>query len=147
MHNDSTSYMAPLIYEIITARQAIKSFFQRRIKLIDKDISYEMFQVLDVLWRTNEMNQQEIANRVQKGKASLTPLIDNLCKLNLVSRIEDNNDRRNKIIVLTKEGKAFQKKFDPIMKEFCDTFNAGLEETTIRHLTSMLSKMSGTMSV
>lgn len=138
--------MPPLIDEIIAARQAIKSYFQRRIKQLDKDVSYEMFQVLNVLWRNNEVNQQEIANAVQKGKASVTPLIDNLVRLNLVTRIEDNNDRRNKIIALTPEGIAFQKKFDPVIDEFCEIFSAGLEEATVRHLTAMLSKMARTVN-
>jgi DNA-binding MarR family transcriptional regulator len=134
--------MMPLIDEVIVARQAIKSYFHRRIRMIDKDISYEMFQVLNVLWRKSEVNQQEIANAVQKGKASLTPLIDNLTRRKLVARMEDSTDRRNNIISLTQDGKDFQKKFEPIIQEFCAQFSAGLEETTIRHLTSMLAKMS-----
>ncbi|MGG5905596.1 MarR family transcriptional regulator, partial [Sphingobacterium daejeonense] len=46
-------------------------------------------QVLAVLWREHELNQQDIAEAVQKSKASVTPLIDNLCKRDLVQRIPD----------------------------------------------------------
>src|SRR3569832_781241 len=109
MENGFDHLMVPFMDNLIAVRQAVKIFFQRRVKELDSDISYEMFQVLNVLWRKNEVNQQEIANAVQKGKASLTPLIDNLVKLQLVTRTEDSADRRNKIITLTKEGQAFQR--------------------------------------
>jgi len=104
--------MSGFVDAIITARQSIKSFLLPRIKELNgHELTYEMFQVLHVLWSKSEVNQQEIANRVQKSKASLTPLIDNLAKLKLVTRTEDAADRRNKIISLTTEGRLYQKKF------------------------------------
>ncbi|WPV01556.1 MarR family transcriptional regulator [Mucilaginibacter sp. cycad4] len=141
MEKGFDNLMVPFMDNLIAVRQAVKTFFQRRIKELDSDISYEMFQVLNVLWRKNEVNQQEIANAVQKGKASLTPLIDNLVKLQLVTRTEDSVDRRNKIITLTKEGQAFQKKMDPIFNDFYTQFGAGLSEKEIQTATIMLSKI------
>jgi len=141
MENVFDSLMVPFMDNLIAVRQAVKSFFQRRIKELDSDISYEMFQVLNVLWRKNEVNQQEIANAVQKGKASLTPLIDNLVKLEMVTRTEDSSDRRNKIITLTKEGQEFQKKMEPIFNDFYTQFSAGIPEKEIQAATSLLSKI------
>src|ERR1700744_1115774 len=103
---------------LINARQAIKQLAQQKIKdLHDREITYEMLQVLIVLWKKHQVNQQEIANRVQKNKASLTPLIDSLVKKNLVTRATDPSDRRNKIISLTATGKQYKKKFAPMMTE------------------------------
>jgi DNA-binding MarR family transcriptional regulator len=142
MKKDVRKFMMPFIDELIAARQAIKSYFQKRINQIDSNISYEMFQVLNVLWGENEVNQQEIANKIQKGKASLTPLIDNLSKFNLVTRSEDPADRRNKIIALTEDGLNFKKKFEPVIIEFCNLCSAGIAEQTIREMTTALSKMT-----
>jgi DNA-binding MarR family transcriptional regulator len=142
MEKDVRVFMMPFVDELIAARRAIKSYIQKQINMVDPNVSYEMFQVLHVLWAKNEYNQQEIANAIQKGKASLTPLIDNLSKLELVTRTEDTVDRRNKIIALTGKGRDFQKTFEPVLIEFCNSFNANIPEHTIRELTGTLSKMT-----
>lgn len=142
MKEDNNQGMINFVDAIVTARQAIKHYFQQRTKDTHSEVSYEMFQVLNILWRKNEVNQQEIANAVQKGKASLTPLIDNLVKINLVTRTEDPADRRNKIIALTAEGKLYEKKFAPMVNEFYTLFNADVPEQKIKEFTAMLLKMS-----
>jgi DNA-binding MarR family transcriptional regulator len=146
MNKDLRVFMMPFIDELIAARQGVKSYFQKEIKKADSNISYEMFQVLMFLWSKNKVNQQEIANKVQKGKASLTPLIDNLSKLNLVTRTEDPTDRRNKIIALTDEGQNFKKKFEPVIIEFCSVFNAAIPADAIKEMTLVLSKMTGAIT-
>ena len=106
-----------LISDVIALRAAIKQFYFQRVKDLDLDVTYEMVQVLAVLWRENEVNQQEIADSVQKSKASVTPLIDNLCKRGLVERIPDPNDRRNNKINVTQKGREYQSKLEPIQEE------------------------------
>lgn len=141
-NKDDNADMNYFVDAVITARQSIKHYFQQNIKETHQEVTYEMFQVLNVLWKKNEVNQQEIANAVQKGKASLTPLIDNLAKINLVTRREDTADRRNKIISLTEEGKLYKKKFEPMMNEFFRLFNADIPEEKIKEVTVLLLKMS-----
>jgi DNA-binding MarR family transcriptional regulator len=128
-----------LIDAVISTRQSIKTFLQPRIKEIyGNDISYEMFQVLNVLWRKGEQNQQDIANAVQKGKASLTPLIDNLVKNGLVVRTEDISDRRNKIISLTEKGEFYKHEFEPLLQDFYERFKADRPDEKIKELTLLL---------
>jgi DNA-binding MarR family transcriptional regulator len=139
--------MSQFVDAVITARQAIKSFFMPRIKeLHGHEITYEMFQVLNVLWRKSDVNQQEIANAIQKSKASLTPLIDNLVKINLVTRTEDSADRRNKIISLTEAGRLYQQKFEPMMAEFYSLFKGDLSDEKIQELTSLLLSVSNNVA-
>lgn len=145
--NRNILLMTQFVDAVITARQSIKSFLMPRIKeLHGHEISYEMFQILNVLWRKSEVNQQEIANAVQKGKASVTPLIDNLCRINLVTRTEDINDRRNKIISLTPEGKLYQKKFEPLMQEFYTAFQGNISDATIKEAMAILLDVSNNLN-
>ncbi len=124
---------------LINARQAIKQLAQQKIKdLHDREISYEMLQVLIVLWKKHQVNQQEIANRVQKNKASLTPLIDSLVTKKLVTRATDPADRRNKIISLTSTGKQYKKKFAPMMTEIYALMKGGIPDEKLRETTSVL---------
>ncbi|GEM68914.1 hypothetical protein SMI01S_25200 [Sphingobacterium mizutaii NBRC 14946 = DSM 11724] len=106
-----------LIRDIISLRVVIKQFYFQKVKELELDVTYEMVQVLAVLWREKELNQQDIADEVQKSKASVTPLIDNLCKRDLVQRIPDPTDRRNNKIVLTEKGWEYQSHLEPVQKE------------------------------
>lgn len=76
-----------------------------------------MLQVLTCLWHQDGINQQEIANITVKDKASMTYLIDNLVKRDLVYRAEDNNDRRNKLIYLTRQGARTQEQIQPFLDD------------------------------
>jgi len=140
----NTQAMSQFVDAVITARQAIKGYLQPRIKVMHgHDLTYEMFQVLNVLWRKkHDVNQQDIANAIQKGKASITPLIDSLARINLVTRTEDAADRRNKIIALTNEGKLYQQKFDPLMNEFYNLFKGDLPTERIQEITAFLFQIS-----
>lgn len=96
---------------------ALKTFLRNKIKVNNLDLTFEMLQVLKYLWNNKNVNQQEIANMTLKDKASLTYLIDNLTKRNLVFRTEDKDDRRNKLISLTREGLALKKIIEPWLEE------------------------------
>jgi DNA-binding MarR family transcriptional regulator len=86
----------------------MKGFMRQKFKEHDVNITFEMLQVLRFLWKQDGINQQEIADAILKDKASLTYLIDNLVRRKLVQRTEDSQDRRNKIITLTKEGQEMK---------------------------------------
>lgn len=95
----------------------VKHYFQKNISQLDLDVTYEMVQVLVILSQSKHMNQQQIADVTVKNKASLTSLIDNMQKRNLVMRNEDTEDRRNKIITLTPKGKEAVAKVQPVIDE------------------------------
>ncbi|HEY4288498.1 MAG TPA: MarR family transcriptional regulator [Puia sp.] len=129
---------------VITVRQAIKQLAQQKIReWHDRELTYEMLQVIMVLWRKNQVNQQEVANTVQKNKASLTPLIDKLVKLNLVTRSEDPNDRRNKIISLTIKGKEYKKKFSPMLNEIYGLIGGHISDEKLKDVSGVLLTLSG----
>jgi len=68
------------------------------------DITPEQFLVLDTLWDDGVQSQQEIADKIQKDKNSITKLIDALEKKNYVKRSQDKQDRRLNLINITDEG-------------------------------------------
>ncbi len=68
------------------------------------DITPEQFLVLDTLWDDGVQSQQEIADKIQKDKNSITKLIDALEQKNYVKRSQDKQDRRLNLINITDEG-------------------------------------------
>lgn len=135
-----------MIDAILNIRVAMKQYVQRRIREDKLDLTYEMVQVLAVLWRKGEINQQEIADRVQKNKASLTSLLDNLAKRNLIIRNEDPADRRNKIISLTDSGKDYEKQLEPLLNGFYKTLTKDLARPEIKEITRFLKNMETNLS-
>jgi DNA-binding MarR family transcriptional regulator len=128
---------------VINARHTIKQLAQQKIKdLHDRELSYEMLQVLLVLWKKNQVNQQEVADTIQKSKASLTPLIDKLVKKKLVTRSEDPADRRNKIISLTRTGKEYRKKFAPMMTDIYALIKGKIADEKLKEATGLLLAVS-----
>ncbi|WP_051293375.1 MarR family winged helix-turn-helix transcriptional regulator [Olivibacter sitiensis] len=131
------------IDSVITMRNAIKQYFLQKIRASDlSDLTYEMFQVLAYLWIKNEVNQQDIANAVQKNKASITPLIDNLCKRGLVTRTLNPDNRRNNLISLTEKGKQYERVFTPFQEEFFQLLLTESSLTEIKQTTNTLNRLA-----
>ena len=142
MKKDKIQVMTDFFNELVNVRLDMKQRVERRLKaMAGVDITYEMLQVLRVLWHSGKINQQEIANIVNKNKASLTSLIDNLAKRGLVERAEDATDRRIKIIVLTKLGKSYQPIIQPHMSGIYDIEKAGVTLNEIASATALLKAL------
>ena len=125
----------------LSLRLAMKHYMQKKITDQKIDLTFEMLQVLIFLWERGEVNQQQIADKLQKNKASLTSLIDNLSKRNLVERQEDPVDRRNKSVVLTSEGLAYQALFKPILDEFYQALNKDMATGELEKLVGTLKRV------
>ena len=64
--------------------------------------------VLNVLYYAKEgMTQKEICQRTFNSKQQVNLIIKNLLKDNYVELKEDTSDKRNKLVVMTNEGKMY----------------------------------------
>ncbi|MDE1192061.1 MAG: MarR family transcriptional regulator [Arachidicoccus sp.] len=127
---------------VLRLRQNLKQRVQR--KLIDlgyEDITLEMTQVLYYLHfdAEGEANQQEIADNIGKNKSSLTSLIDNLSKREMIKRNINPKNRRNNIITLTKKGKKFMEEFLPVVYKTYNTSKLSMTLKDINNLTQTLN--------
>jgi DNA-binding MarR family transcriptional regulator len=142
MKNESLNPVKPLVDSIIALRTSLKQYYILKIKEQQLDITYEMLQVLAALWKKEQMNQQDIAMAIQKNKASVTPLIDNLCKRDLVKRVNDPNDRRNNLIQLTLKGDEYRALLDPVQQDLYASILKAMPEKKILEITSLLEKLT-----
>jgi DNA-binding MarR family transcriptional regulator len=126
---------------LLTVNTAYRQFIQCRLKEQKIGLTYEMLQVMGCLWKQDGINQQEITNITVKDKASMTYLIDNLTKRNLVKRQEDPDDRRNKLIYLTAEGKSLKKKIQPLIDEMYELASKDIDITILKGCMDILNKV------
>ena len=68
------------------------------------DLSREQYELLQVLWEEDNVNQQTISKKLEKNKYNVTKLLNTLCKRGYVQRKMGKEDRRNNFVVLTEKG-------------------------------------------
>lgn len=120
----------------------LRQQIQERLKGQELDISFELLDVMGFLWRRDGINQQELADMAIKDKSSMTYLIDNLVRRKLVTRAEDEHDRRSKLIYLTREGRQLQKKLEPPVTEAYQKASAGVTRTELNNAISLVKNMT-----
>src|SRR3984957_1225428 len=98
------------LYSFVTgkASTAIARRLQKKFNTAGLNLTIEQWSVLYHLWKEDGMSQQELCNATFRDKPSITRLVDNLEKLQLVKRVASENDRRINRICLTKTGLKLQ---------------------------------------
>jgi len=72
-------------------------------------ITYPQYLVLMVLWEKDNQPVNDIAHRLLLETNTVTPLLQRMEKLGIVSRKKGEQDKRQQIVSLTKKGKALEK--------------------------------------
>jgi DNA-binding MarR family transcriptional regulator len=114
------------LYSFITgkASTAIARRLQKKFNAAGLNITIEQWSVLYHLWKEDGRSQQQLCNATFRDKPSITRLVDNLEKLNLVKRVASESDRRINLIYLTKQA---QKLEEETMQIADDTLNEALK--------------------
>jgi len=118
------------LYSFITgkASTAIARRLQKKFNTAGLSITIEQWSVLYHLWKQEGISQQELCNATFRDKPSITRLVDNLEKLNLVKRVASENDRRINLIYLTKQAQKLQQETMVLAEE---TLNEALETVPV----------------
>lgn len=94
------------LYSFITGKAsiAIARRLQKKFNQAGLNLTIEQWSVLYQLWKHDGTSQQELCTRTFRDKPSITRLVDNLEKLQLVKRVPSEADRRINLVYLTKAG-------------------------------------------
>ncbi len=113
------------LYSFISgkASTAIARCLQKKFNNAGLKLTIEQWSILYHLWKEDGKSQQELCNATFRDKPSITRLVDNLEKLNLVNRVPSESDRRINLIFLTKESFKLQ---EQTMKMAEETLNESL---------------------
>lgn len=118
------------LYSFITgkASTAIARRLQKKFNAAGLNLTIEQWSVLYHLWKQEGISQQELCNATFRDKPSITRLVDNLEKLNLVKRVASENDRRINLIYLTRQAQKLQEESMILAEE---TLNEALETVPV----------------
>jgi len=112
-------------YRVTLAANAMHAMFAKKIEPLG--IAPEQYAVLKMISEDQESTSSGIAERLGKGKPTVTRALDALEKKCLVLRAESKNDRRAKRIRLTEEGQKIVADVTPIAKTFNDSIFSQLQ--------------------
>ncbi|WP_315818829.1 MarR family winged helix-turn-helix transcriptional regulator [Paraflavitalea speifideaquila] len=114
------------LYSFITgkASTAIARSLQKKFNIAELNVTIEQWSVLYHLWKQDGISQQELCNATFRDKPSITRLVDNLEKLQLVKRVSSDADRRMNLIFLTKQAQKLQEQSMGLAEE---TLNEALQ--------------------
>lgn len=128
---ESGELMRNFVQHLMMVQTSFRQSIQRSMKLNQIDLTFEMLQIILYLERRNGVNQQELADKTFKDKASLTSLLKNMEKKKLVLRAEDTSDRRNKKVFLSPKGREYGDCMRPLLKDIYVTVGKNADKEQI----------------
>jgi len=133
-----------LVFAVMSGKvsSAINRRMHRNFRNAGIDITPEQWSVLVFLWQQDKVvTQKTIADATYKDRPSITRLIDNMEKQELVTRTQDSEDRRMNKISLTKKGFDLYEKVHPITLKTMQEALSDLSEEDISNAQYLLKKI------
>ncbi|MCM1108157.1 MAG: MarR family transcriptional regulator [Clostridium sp.] len=132
-----------LIFAILNGKvsAAINRKLYRNFRQYNMDITPEQWTVLLYLWEKDGVTQQELCKATFKDKPSMTRLIDNMERLNLVVRISSKSDRRINLVHLTRIGRDLEEKSRYVATKTLKEALRGLDIEELRISQEVLRKV------
>lgn len=93
--------------------KVIRVQYTQAFKRIGVDITTEQWVIMDNLYHKNGQSQNNIAEGSFKNAATVSRIIDLMCKKGITERQRFDNDRRRYKIFLTENGKSIYEKALP----------------------------------
>jgi DNA-binding MarR family transcriptional regulator len=131
------------LYSFVTgkASTAIARRLQKKFNTAGLNLTIEQWSVLYHLWKEDGISQQELCNATLRDKPSITRLVDNLEKLQLVKRVASENDRRINKIHLTKQALKLQEQTMELAEETLNDALSGVPANQINLCKEVLQRV------
>ena len=132
MHPHPTKIEMSLSHLIGIVRGAIVNDINQSFSNAGYKVNTQQFVVLMFLWEKDGQNQQYIATKTNRDKASVARLLLNMEKKGLIKRKISPYDNRQKLIWLTKIGKSIKEDILKILKNRIEFIQRGIDEKELQ---------------
>lgn len=122
------------------SREVIKKYYPYLEKY---DLTYTKYLVLMVLWEVEEISVKELSKKLYLDSGTLTPMLKDMEKKELVTRLRDKNDERVLNVKITSKGSLLKEdlKDIPFMVGGCLNLNQDDLKTLYTILYKALNNM------
>jgi len=129
-------------YIVGRAGRAMANRLNHNFEKAGYDVTCEQWAVLMNLWQKNGQSQKDLAGVTCKDKTSITRLIHGLERRNLVVRVPDGSDGRQKLIYLTNKGKAFQQELLQLVQKMLAQAQEGIRKHDLENCKKVLRQVA-----
>ena len=136
MNQNNLNDLFSLLTEIRRRNSLVMS-----LKLKEYDITHEQWIVLRTIENNDFPTQKLIADLTNKGKSTLTRILDQLEQKNLIERRMNDEDRRSIVLTETDKGKSVVHEILPVEEEVRTMMMKGIPEKDIVHVNNVFKKI------
>jgi MarR family transcriptional regulator, transcriptional regulator for hemolysin len=138
MKQNNLTDLFNLITEIRRKNASIMS-----LKLKEYDITHEQWVVLRTIENNDFPTQKVIGDLTNKGKSTLTRILDQLEQKNFIERQINDEDRRYIVLVETDKGKTIVQQILPVEEKVRSRMMKGISEDDIMQVNNIFIKFLG----
>lgn len=131
----------PLVFLTNRVGRLLANAIRSKLADHEREVLPQHMGVLADLWICDGQRQQDLAVSLIKDKATITRTLSHLEKHNIVVRVADHHDRRNKRIYLTHKGKFLKKALMPKAEEAVQHATDGISEHELHTCYTVLERM------
>ncbi|GAE37412.1 MarR family winged helix-turn-helix transcriptional regulator [Halalkalibacter akibai] len=95
-------------YKITNSARLVMNRLNKNFKQNNLPVTHEQWAIMIRLWEEDGLTQNKLATMTNKDSPSISRLVNNLIKNDLVTRIPHPVDKRTNLIFLTANGKKMQ---------------------------------------
>lgn len=125
----------------------LKQYIAAMLRRQAVPLTPEQFLLIDLLWNHGDMSQQQLADRMQKDKNSVTKLVDAIERKGFVMRRQNINDRRSNTVVLTEKAELLKNEAKTKGISILDAMLEGIREEELRTFLEILHRLNRNMTV
>lgn len=107
-------------------------------------ITYPQYLVMMVLWETDGISVNEIAQKLILNTNTVTPLLKRMESQGIISRKRSGNDERKVMVTLTGKGKEMRTEAATIPEKLVSGLNTG--SLSLEELIDLRNKLNGLIS-
>ena len=104
---------------------------ERILKQYGVEINNAQGRIMFALWQNDNISINELANKTQLKKSTLTSMLDRLEKMGYIRRQRSKTDRRKILIKRTKKDLTMEKKYVEVSEEMTMLFYKGFSASQV----------------
>ncbi|MDT8862338.1 MarR family winged helix-turn-helix transcriptional regulator [Alkalihalobacillus sp. MEB130] len=128
-------------YKITNTARLITNRLNQNFKQNHLPVTNEQWSIMIRLWEEDGLTQNQLAELTKKDSPSISRLINNMVKRDLVTRIPHPVDKRTNLIFLTTTGKKLQLSMIEQAQHTVDQISDGIEQEEMETFLKVLKKI------
>ncbi len=122
-------------------RQVSGRVFERILKEYNIKINSAQGRIMFALWQADGISINELAQKTQLKKSTLTSMLDRLETMGYIRRQRSTKDRRKILIKRTNKDKTLESKYVELSQEITKLFYKGFSKSQIDRFENNLAKI------